>query len=360
MLAPLPPPVGGMATWTQSVLFSPLATEFDFSVINTAPPNHDDPKSGSRFRLIRARSALRILWQTLVSLIVRRPCLIHIHTPYYWATVRDGIVVWIAWAFRIPRVLHFHGGDLPAFAESLPETLGFLFRATLRRVDCLVAITRETEAYLTARYGADRVRYVPNFLSHECGAESSYAKGSGRPRPRVLFVGWLIEAKGIPELLAAAARLPQADFEIVGPYSNEYRSTLNGLLGAAGEHVHLIGFEEHTRVLERYAVSDAFVLPSRDEGFPLVILEAMAAGLPIVSTRVGAVEDMVRDGIDGFLVEAGDIDALADRLKRLVDDKALRQRMGSSAARHVRECFSFDIVAEKIRAIYREFATRIK
>lgn len=360
MLAPLPPPVGGIATWTRAVLSSPLANDFDFSVVNTAPPDHDDVKSGSRFRLIRVWSALRILWQTLFALVARRPGLIHIHTPYHWAMARDGVVIWMAWALGIPRVLHFHGGDFPLFAESLPKALGVLLGATLRRVDCLVPITRETEAYLTARYGADHVRYLPNFLSHECGVRSPSAEGSGQQRPRVLFVGWLIEAKGIPELFAAAAGLPEADFELIGPYSNEYESTLNRLLGAAGDHVHLMGLEEHARVLERYVASDVFVLPSRNEGFPLVLLEAMAAGLPIVSTRVGAIEDMVRDGVDGYLVEAGDIEALADRLKRLVGDGALRQRMGSSAARHVRECFSFDVVAQQLRAVYLEFASGTK
>jgi glycosyltransferase involved in cell wall biosynthesis len=360
MLSPQPPPVGGIATWTRAVLSSPITNEFEFVTVNTAPPDHDDVKSVSLFRLNRAWSALRILWLTLSALIVQRPDLIHIHTSYHWAMVRDAIVIWMAWAFGVPRILHLHGGNFPSFAESLPAPLGMLLRATLRRVNCIVSITRETEAYLAVRYGADQIRYLPNFLGHDSEPTFTSGKGSGQPRPRVLYVGWLIEAKGIPELIAAAARLPEADFELIGPYSEEYEPTLNRLLDAAGGHIRLLGPAEHARVLKCYAAADIFVLPSRNEGFPMVLLEAMAAGLPIVSTRVGAIEDMVRDGVDGYLVDAKDTEELANRLRRLIEDKALRQRMGNSAAQNVRDCFGFGVVAEQLRAIYFEFASGTK
>src|SRR5207245_3898009 len=94
-----------------------------------------------------------------------------------------------------------------------------------------------------------------------------------------------------------------------------------------------LGYQED--VAQFYAAFDALVLPSSNEGTPVSAIEALAAGRPVVATRVGGVPDVVRDGEDGFLVEAGATDELADRLARLARDPALRERMGKQGRERV-------------------------
>ena len=91
-----------------------------------------------------------------------------------------------------------------------------------------------------------------------------------------------------------------------------------------------------------YAAFDALVLPSANEGTPVSVIEALAGGRPVVATRVGGVPDVVRDGVDGFLVEPGDIDALAERLGRLAADPALAARMGEAGRARVLERYRWN------------------
>jgi len=352
MMAPLPPPMGGIARWTLSVLESSLAEEFDLRVVDLSPPDTDDVDTGSRFRFDRATHALLIAGKAAYELLVKRPNIVHIHSSYHWGIVRDALVIWTSWILRIPVVLHFHGGTYPAFEGSLPGPLRFVLRLTMRRVARLIAITRDTERELVKGYGKEHVRYLPNFVKERPVRRSNVGASSV---VRVLFVGWLVEAKGIPELLHAAKELPDARFELVGPYSDAYRETLRKEAKLAGDHVEIVGPEEHDAVLERYATADIFVLPSHTEGFPMVIVEAMDAGLPIVTTDVGAIADIVRDGVDGYVVPARDAAALTKRLRALISDAGMREAMGRSAASRVEENFTFDVVSHQIRAIYQEF-----
>ncbi len=96
------------------------------------------------------------------------------------------------------------------------------------------------------------------------------------------------------------------------------------------------------------------MLPSANEGTPVSVIEALAGGRPVVATRVGGVPDVVRDGVDGFLVEPGDIDALAERLGRLAADPALAARMGEAGRARVLERYSVERLVGDVDALYKK------
>jgi glycosyltransferase involved in cell wall biosynthesis len=100
------------------------------------------------------------------------------------------------------------------------------------------------------------------------------------------------------------------------------------------------------------AASGVFVSPSHVEGQPIAILEAMSAGLPVVVTDTGANADVVRDGIDGFVVEVGDVDAMSGALSELVSSSDLRARMGSAALERARKRFDMPMLRARISALY--------
>jgi glycosyltransferase involved in cell wall biosynthesis len=118
-----------------------------------------------------------------------------------------------------------------------------------------------------------------------------------------------------------------------------------------------LGYQEH--VARFYEAFDALLLPSVNEGTPVSVIEALAAGRPAVATRVGGTPDVVRDGVDGFLVDLGDTDALAERLAELAADPERRERMGLAGRTHVLERYGVDRLVDDIDELYRNLlATR--
>lgn len=337
------------------LLESPLSGEFEFGVVD-ASPRTGSVESESRFRPARALTAVQVLWRFLFQLLVRRPDLVHVNTPYHWAMLRDGLIVWLGWVFRVPVVLHFHGGDFPSFSSGLPSPLDWLLRCTLRRTRLLVAITRQTELYLGQVANGDRVHYLPNFVAIESRLAKRTVERDSSSRVKFLFVGWMIPAKGLNEVLEAASRIPEAEFVFVGPFLPGSEEEIRDRATRIGSHVVVKGPLPHEDVQRLYLEADALVLPSYREGFPIVVLEAMAAGLPILATRVGAIPDVVRDGVDGFLIEPRDSVILEETLKHFTEDPAIGRRLGENARQRVRENFALEVVIAQLRDLYLQLA----
>jgi len=116
-------------------------------------------------------------------------------------------------------------------------------------------------------------------------------------------------------------------------------------------HCLFLGYQED--VAPYYAAFDALVLPSRNEGTPVSAIEALAAGRPVVANRVGGVPDVVRDGVDGFLVEPGDVGELAERLALLARDRELREQMGAAGRERVVSRYSVERLVDDVDRLYR-------
>jgi glycosyltransferase involved in cell wall biosynthesis len=355
LVSPLPPPIGGIATWTVAVSRSPLAERFELRIVDTAPSEHAVVSGGSRFRGDRLLDAVRILARLVGELARFRPDVVHVNTSYFWAFLRDGMAVWLAKLAGARVVMHFRGGDFPEFVAGSPPLARRAIVATLARADRLFALTGATRAFLERTVGADAVRYLPNFV--ELGDFGDPPDRASRAGPvEVLYVGWIIEAKGVLELLEAARRVPDARFTLVGPVQQEFVARIAPALEALGDRVRLLPQRPRAQVIELYRAADVFALPTWREGFPNVVLEAMAAGLPVVATPVGAIPDAVAEGSEGLLVPVRDADALAAAIGRLVADRALRLAMGARARARVEAQFSRRAVVERLGALYDELA----
>ena len=174
----------------------------------------------------------------------------------------------------------------------------------------------------------------------------------------VLFVGRLSAPKGIYDLFDAipqvVARCPGTKFVLVGVAEN---AAMEPVIRSAAErrgiapHIAFLGSLEGRSKGIAFATSHMIVVPSWTEAFPLVIPEAMAAGLPVIATRVGAIPDFVTDGEDGFLVAPRDAPALAERICRLLDDDALHQRISERVQARAPREFAIDIGCAKVAQV---------
>lgn len=174
--------------------------------------------------------------------------------------------------------------------------------------------------------------------------------------PLIVCVGRLTWKKGFDYLLAALGRLNQRGLsfqaQIIG--DGELKSVLRFSIEdlALKDRVTLVGALPAHQVLERMHTADLFVLSSHEEGISNAALEAMASGLPVVTTNAGGMAEAVRDGIDGYVVPVRDIAVMTDRIARLLTDPALREQMGRSARARVEAEFSLERQARVFEEMY--------
>ncbi len=244
-----------------------------------------------------------------------------------------------------PLAVNLHGLEMFQRTFSLRQRLAAaalrpLARLCLRGADVVLGFGGEIEAI--AQREAPGVPYVRVANGVERGWLHDGSTGPGSP-PRLVFVGRNERRKGLPELNQALSRViedvPDLRVDFVGPLPEEER------LSSPGVQYHgLMRDEEAIRSILRAA--DVLVCPSHAEGMPTVILEAMACGLAVVATEVGAVSDLV-DEENGWMVPPGDVDALAAALRRALEatPEALRRRKEASL-RRIRERFLWSRVAE--------------
>jgi glycosyltransferase involved in cell wall biosynthesis len=289
-------------------------------------------------------------------LLALRPDLVHVHLEYSTLvgalaaqSLRPPWPVLIASVANDPyRQAAFHrlaGGRLaPAFGAHITHSSGIeeavrrAYRGRPRRVECV-------------NLGIDLRRFDPSRADARRVAE--YRRGAGRV---VGTIGRLVPQKAMHVLLDATPALlranPATRVLIVG--DGPLRGALEARARALGilDAVLFAGYQED--VVSAYAAMDVFVLPSRDEGFGLVFLEAMAMGVPVVGTRVIGSEDAVDDGTTGLLVPYADAPALALAVGSLLEQPGLAERLRRTAAERVRRLYGRDRFTGQVEAIYRE------
>ncbi len=288
------------------------------------------------------------------GVLAHRPDLIHAHAYGHFATVVGSL----ARLFQgIPLVVTPHSD--PGRPSLAKRFFDFVVPAlTLRPAQRVIALTRVEAEYLRGLGVAEeRIRVIPN------GVNLGEFEGMGprlRPGgpPTLLFVGRCYpQQKGLEYLVRAMALLPPhagARLRIVGEDWGGAAQALSlaRALGV-GDRVTYSGPLGRGELLQAYAEADILVLPSLFEPFGIVLLEAMATGLPVVASRVGGVPEVMEDGKTGFLVQPGNARALAEALDLLLSDPALRRRMGRAGRIRAAE-YSWDRILPQVLDVYHE------
>jgi phosphatidylinositol alpha-mannosyltransferase len=247
-----------------------------------------------------------------------------------------------------PVVATFHSGASRALLFDIAAPV---LRRVARRISVRIAVSRAAEAFASRRLG-DGFRIVPNGADVErFGRAAPAALSPGR---RILFVGRLDPRKGF-RVAVEALRLLAAqygDVRLVAAGDGPERSAVEELPTQVRSRVDLLGTVRNADLPPFLAAADVVVAPSiGGESFGMVLVEAMAAGVPVVASRIPGYDEVVRDGVDGLLVPAGDPRALAAGVRLLLEDGNLARRLADSGRARARG-FSWDVVLDQIEAAY--------
>ena len=297
-----------------------------------------------------------------------RPHILHTHTAKAGAVGRAAAL--LAGDAKPPVIVHtYHGHVLTGYFDPLrTQFFRETERALARHTDRLVAVGPEVrddlvelgvapaEKFSVIRLGIDLESRV---LTVDRRAEFRHLFGIPEDRFVVGWIGRMTAIKRVPDILAAFKALLDrrvaATLCLVGDGPD--RDAIEQLASDLGivRDVLFVGYQRD--VAPYYAFFDALLLPSANEGTPVVAIEALAAGRPVVATRVGGVPDVVDDNESGFLVEVGDIEALTDRLEQLARDPELRARLGAAGRERVVPRYRVERLVDDIDELYRELLT---
>lgn len=352
---------GGAQTYVAGLLPA-LARRFDVVVAahGDGPLRDAALASGVRYVPLRhvrrnlhpARDLLGLL--ELVALIRReRPDILHANSSKAGLLGRTA-----AAALGVPvRIFTAHGWAFKAYSGPVSLIYRWADRLMAPLTTTTVCVSeRERSAGVAAR--TCRARDTVVIPTAVDAAAAPPARHAGSP-PRVITVGRLAAPKDTVTLVRALARVPGRPFRATIVGDGPDRPAVEAEIRAAGlDGVVELAGERHD-VPHLLADSDVFALSSRSEGAPISVLEAMAAGLPVVGSRVGGVPELVLDGETGLLVEPGDPDELATAIGRLAADPELRRRMGEAGRQRTQGRFALDTFRRAHVELYsRELARR--
>lgn len=352
-----PPALGGIPTFANTLVAHPTLVEhFRMTLLNTTRTAEHDGGAASLGNAVRA---LADAWRTFRA--ARRSDIVHVQTALV-PTLPLLRALTLCGAARLGGatvVCHVHScrvnAGRPEYFTPSPG-LRLMLRG-LRAADHICAVSSAGAATLQPLVPKRPVTVVDNAVAVQSFTPST----AHRQPPTIVYVGTLSQRKGLPDLIGALDLLRENgltewQLAVVGGSAEVGAAEgqqIRSCVAAAGLSSSLLGPLDAEGVRAALTSSDIFVLPSYLEGQPLALLEAMAAGLAVVATRVGANPDVIRDGVDGLLVEPGDVAGLAAALTRLLTQPRLRSQLGAAARARVETRHDLPRLGSEMEAVYR-------
>lgn len=326
VLGPAPGQAGGISSVMSYLGGEYSARKYDLIFIDTIKNGH---WSISRF----IGSALRTIALILYARVMNRHTLVHLNVSTGGSTYRKWFIALLCRLSSTPYVIHLHGSKYRRFFSTAPKLarkMVFSLFGSAFKVIVLGTVWRD---YLVQEGVAEptKISIIANGTPAPGG--SSERSIADRDCVRVIYSGRLSVEKGIRDLLQAADLLYATvkNFELVLMGDSRDPSLLRD--AQSRPYCNITGWLANDQVLQQLRNGDVFVLPSHDEGLPMSMIEAMSLGMPVLVTDVGAISDVIVDGEEGLIVQSGDIEGLSAALRTLVQNSALRERMGIRARR---------------------------
>lgn len=341
------PDHGGIPSFLDGLRLGELAAVHDITFLNVAHSGTPEGGEVTWGNLRRTAEDAFAVWRAAGSHDV-----VHLNSALAPAVtvLRAGLLALAARARGCAVVIHAHGGNVETWLTTWHARL--VLRVATAPAHAVVAVWTAGHKALAGTLGEDRVWLVDNGVDPAAYRDPEPAHDP----PRVLYVGLLTARKGVLDLIEASRILHAEgvphELCLLGGVPDEGPAAAEPVLAAARGSATLLGTRPGEQMPAAYAAADVFCLPSWWEAMPLSVLEAMAAGLPVVATDVGDVARLVTDGVTGRVVAPRDPHQLAQALRELLADPERRRAMGAAGRQRVAKHFAR---AETARAVCRVY-----
>jgi glycosyltransferase involved in cell wall biosynthesis len=355
----LPPPMGGIATFYQSLVNSSLPQQVDFCFVETSSQKRTLSQTGT-FSFSNLMSAFSDYGRFTKAVIKHRPQLTHIATAFGLSFVKHSVCVIIARSFGSRVLIHPHCGFSILYSDQ-SRLWRWFFRQIIHLTDGVITLSTEWNQLLTMMPDCP-VYYLPNAIdltAYRAIALDRSLVATNPPQLKILYLGYLGKEKGSFDLVEAARDISTKNipvrFDLVG------EDLSPGEVGQLKNQIEQAGLEKiitlHPPVigakkLELLRAADIFIYPSYSEGMPIAVIEAMACGLPIIATRIGGLPDLISDGINGILVDAGCADQLVSAIEYLRLKPDLRSTMQLNNYQGAFDKYDIEKLVPKLVSIY--------
>lgn len=272
------------------------------------------------------------------------------HATLAFFGMPSGAVAWLLKKlYRIPYIISLRGGDVPGFRpydfKTFHKLIGPFLRVIWHTADAVIANSNGLRDLAVVFDSHTEISIIPNGVD-----ATRYTFESRNGSPAKLFsVGRIVYQKGLDLGLRALAQLKDLEWEWRIAGDGPQMDSLKLLAQELGIHERVIflGWQSREELTRWYHHSNLFLFPSRHEGMPNAVLEAMSSGLPVVATKIAGSEELVLDGVTGLLVNPEDADSLRDGLRRLIVEEKTRIQMGQASRRRVEDEYSWENVARQ-------------
>ncbi|MCA9733616.1 glycosyltransferase family 4 protein [candidate division KSB1 bacterium] len=383
---PLPPPYAGPEFVSQYLWDAYSRKHRDAICLNATLRASNNEKG--KIDLKGIWGTLKLYGKFVHALIRHRPRVVYLlFSSARMAFLRDAVNIMTAKAFGCKVVGHYHGGNFHRFFEAQSPRWQQLIRSVLRKIDTIIVLGKNLRPMFQQIDPSLNLAVLYNGLPP---AQFVFAEKRNEDKDvKLFFMGHLTFAKGFYDLVAAYKKLrtkyPFLRLHIAGtPHGQEHAGQIASFLSGKNKTFYLDNLEMvHREIdemvlspdkfgamnhgvldfagkLEVFAKADVVILPSYTEGFSMSMLEAMFMGKPVVVSNVGALPEVVHDGENGFVIEPGDVEALQDRLARLIESPELRCKIGQTNAMAARERFSIERMADDLNCIFKKTVSNRK
>jgi glycosyltransferase involved in cell wall biosynthesis len=363
IVGPVPQYAGGASRFVKDMLDADLG--YEIVPFDTSRPLKPSRKTVIGYQGILDVGVLWAIRNVLITLshmvlfpfhlVASRAPIVHICTSNFWVFWESTVYAIIARILGRRTILHIHT-DFISFYKATGQFGRKWMARALTVMDRVIVLTESAAIVARKLTNPERISMVPTSIRKSELPEVIPCSGRSEPVTMLFMGGHHATRKGVNELAQAIPRVLEqcsCRFIIAGGKDVEkvYRALCRSGYGESVEYVGWVPEEEKSGLLGR---ADVYVLPSNAEGMPRGLIEAMAVGLPVISTRIGGIPDMIIEGQNGFLVDAGDVQALVESIVLLALAPDLRERMRQANINKVHSQWLQESVFQSYRHLYDE------
>jgi glycosyltransferase involved in cell wall biosynthesis len=341
------------------IVRSPLLNEkFRFQYLNLR--KRSGTQFSERFNFENVYYAIQQTGELAARLVFQRPRIFHVHVTEHWGFRKNMLFIALAKCCGCKIVVQIHGARFDSYYEGCSRLERRLIKWTLSLADRVLVLSPLWRNFCSRFLSDEKIEIIPNAIQWEYldALGESLTDRRNRSSVNVLYLGSTGARKGVFDLLKVipiiVAANPTVRFIIAG---REEKAGEEQKLQAIVNELNLSKWitrlePSQEEIIEVYQEADIYVLPSHADAFPVALLEAMSMGLPVITTRVGGIPEMVEEGKGAVLIDPGDLEALKMEILQLAASPDLRHEMGISNRDRVDKYFTPQIVSQLIGRVY--------